>query len=55
MKESIEIMSYIIDSKRIHTSQAKLEAIINALKPKNVKQLRSLIGLVITTANLCHN
>ena len=46
MKESIEFLGHIIDSKGIHPSQAKLEAILNAPKPKNVQQLRSLLRLV---------
>ena len=42
----VEYLGHIIDSKGLHSSNKKLEAILKAPIPRNVQQLRSLLGLV---------
>ena len=46
MEDSVEFLGHVISSKGIHPFPAKLEAIQASPKPENVKQLRSLLGLV---------
>lgn len=45
-QEKIEYLGYVIDSEGLHTCESKTDAIQNAPRPTNVKQLQSLLGLV---------
>ena len=46
LSSQVEYLGHIIDSKGLHSSNRKLEAILKAHIPRNVQQLRSLLGLV---------
>ena len=46
LSSQVEYLGHIIDSKGLHSSNRKLEAILKAPIPRNVQQLRSLLGLV---------
>ena len=46
LSSQVEYLGHIIDSKGLHSSNKKLEAILKAPIPRNVQQLRSLLGLV---------
>ena len=41
----VEYLGYVLDEKGLHSSDKKLEAILNAPVPQNVQQLRSHLGL----------
>ena len=40
------MIRYIIDAEDLHTAPDKIDAIKNALRPENLHQLRSFLGLV---------
>ena len=42
----MEYLGHVIDQNGLHASDNKLQAIRNAPRPKNVQQLRSLLGLI---------
>ena len=46
MQPSVEYLGYIVDKDGLHATTAKIEAIVNAPKPRNVQELRSFLGLV---------
>jgi len=46
MQESVKYLGHRIDAKGVHTTPDKVGAIAEAPIPKNVKQLRSFLGLV---------
>ena len=48
MQPSVEYLGYIhvADKDGLHATPAKIEAIVNAPKPRNVQELRSFLGLV---------
>ena len=46
MQPSVEYLGYIVDKDGLHATPAKIEAIVNARKPRNVQELRSFLGLV---------
>ena len=46
LQSSVEYLGYVIDTKGVHTSPTKLEAIKKAPEPKNVSELRSFLGLL---------
>jgi hypothetical protein len=46
MQESVEFLGHRIDAEGLHTTQGKLEAIINAPAPTNISELRSFLGLL---------
>ena len=46
LSSQVEYLGHIIDLKGLHSSNRKLEAILKAPIPRNVQQLRSLLGLV---------
>ena len=46
LSSQVEYLGHIIDSKELHSSNRKLEAILKPSIPRNVQQLRSLLGLV---------
>lgn len=46
LKPSVEYLGHVIDAKGLHTSPAKITAIVDAPPPENVSQLRSFLGLL---------
>ena len=46
MKESVQYLGHRIDAQGVHTTPDKIAAIQRAPTPRNVKQLRSFLGLV---------
>ena len=46
MKECVEYLGHVIDAAGIHTSQSNVEAVLNAPKPCNIKELSSFLGLI---------
>ena len=46
MKESVEYLGHLIDAEGIHATPEKLAAIHHAPAPRNVTELRSLLGLI---------
>ena len=46
LANQIEYLGYVIDEKGLHSSDKKLQAILNAPVSQNTQQLRSLLGLV---------
>ena len=45
-KPSVEYLGYRVDADGLHTTTEKVEAILNAPHPTDVRQLRSFLGLV---------
>ena len=45
-EDSVEFLGHMIDAKGIHTTPDKLQAIVDALAPRNVNDLRSFLGLL---------
>ena len=46
MCKQVEYLGHVVNEKGVHTSPDKIRAIQEAPTPKNVRQLRSLLGLV---------
>ena len=46
LKDSVECLGHKIDASGLHATTKKVDAVINAPQPKNVKQLRSFLGLL---------
>jgi len=46
MKPSVEYLGHRIDASGIHTTTQKVEAILQAPRPRDVVQLRSFLGLL---------
>ena len=46
LNAQVEYLGHVIDQNGLHASDNKLQAIRNAPYPKNVQQLRSLLGLM---------
>ena len=46
LQSSVQYLGHMIDSEGIHARNTKLKAIIEAPKPKNLQELRSLLGLL---------
>ena len=45
-KDSLEYLGYVIEKMGLNTSTKKVKAIIEALPPKNRKQLKSFLRLI---------
>lgn len=45
-KKSVDYLGHLIDAEGIHPTSEKLDAITNSQKPKDVKELRSYLGLI---------
>ena len=46
MKEYVEYLGHVIVAAGIHTSQSNVKAVLNTPKPRNIKELRSFLGLI---------
>ena len=46
MQESVEYLGHKIDSRGVHTTTSKVDAIQEAPVPRNTQQLRSFLGLL---------
>ena len=46
LADSVEYLGHHIDSRGIHTSKKKVQAILNAPAPQNLRQLQSFLGLL---------
>ena len=46
MQESVEYLGHKIDSRGVHTTTSKVDAIQKAPIPRNAQQLRSFLGLL---------
>ena len=45
-EESVEYLGRVVDAEGIHTSRRKLQAVLDAPEPKNINQLRSVLGMI---------
>ncbi|KAG1935337.1 K02A2.6-like [Pimephales promelas] len=52
---TIEYLGHVIDSAGLHKAPSKVKAIVDALSPKNVSQLRSFLGLLTYYAKFMPN
>ena len=46
MKTKVHYLGHVIDAEGLHATDAKIQAIVDAPKPKNVGELRSFLGLL---------
>ena len=46
LTNQVEYLGYVVDEQGLHSSDQKLEAIVKFPVPKNVQQLRSLLGMI---------
>ena len=46
LQDSAEYLGYCVNAHGVHTSQKKVEAILKAPKPQNVRELCSFLGLL---------
>ena len=46
LQESVEYLGHVVDQEGLHTAPSKLTAIRNAPTPKNIRELRSFLGLI---------
>ena len=46
LQSAVEYLGYRIDAAGLHASTAKIDAILNAPRPADVRQLRSFLGLI---------
>ena len=46
MQDRVEFLGLIIDSEGLHASPEKIKAVLEAPQPRNVKQLRSFLGMM---------
>ena len=44
--DHVEYLGHTVDSERLHVNPDKVKALVNALRPQNVIELRAYIGLV---------
>ena len=54
-RDKVQFCGHEIDSKRLHKTQEKIDAVVNEPRPENVSQLRSLLGLVNYYNRFLHN
>lgn len=55
MQEKLEVLGFVIDKEGMHKSQSKVDAMVNAPRPENVKELESFLGLVTFYARFLEN
>ena len=53
LAKTVEDLGHRVDESGLHTLDSKVAAITKAPRPKNVQELRSFLGLFITTTNFC--
>ena len=46
MSQSVEYLGHQVDTKGLHTTTEKVDAVVHAPVPKNVQELRSFLGLL---------
>ena len=46
LQKKIEVLGFVIDKNGLHKAASKVEAIVNAPRPTNTKELASFLGLV---------
>lgn len=55
MKEKIEVLGFVIDKNGLHKALSKVNAMLNAPRPTNAKELASFLGLVNFYARFLQN
>lgn len=55
MQEKLEMLGFVIDKEGLHKSKSKVDAMVNAPEPKNIKELESFLGLVTFYARFLEN
>ena len=55
LKNSIEVLGYVIDKDGLHKSKSKVKAMVEAPRPTNAKHLLSFLGLVNFYARFLEN
>ena len=46
MQKSVKYLGLVVDAEGLHASQEKIEAVTDAPKPRNIKELRSFLGMM---------
>ena len=46
MAKSVENLGHQIDAEGLHTTSAKVDAVVQAPEPSNIQELRSFLGLL---------
>ena len=46
MRDSVEYLGLVVDDQGLHASTEKIEAVLRAPQPRNVKELRSFLGMM---------
>ena len=46
MRDSVDYLGLVVDEQGLHASPEKTIAVLNAPQPRNVKELRSLLGMM---------
>ena len=55
LKPSVEYLGHVIDAMGLHPRMEKVKAIQDALKPKNVTELRSFLRIIIYYSQVLPN
>lgn len=55
MQDKLEVLGFEIDKEGLHKSKSKVDAMVNAPQPKNIKELESFLGLVTFYARFLEN
>ncbi|XP_046752015.1 uncharacterized protein LOC124414903 [Diprion similis] len=55
MQEKIEVLGFVIDKNRLHKAESKVDAMIKAPRPKNSKELLSILGSIDFYAQFLKN
>ena len=45
-QEAVEYLGHVVSAKRVHMDQCKVQAMLDWPQPKNIKELRSFLGLI---------
>ena len=46
LQKSVKYLGLVVDAEGLHASQEKIEAVTDAPKPRNIKELRSFLGMM---------
>lgn len=55
LKEKIEVLGFVIDKDGLHKAKSKVDAMVNAPRPQNLKELNSFLGLINFYARFLKN